>query len=151
MVEQRRVSGVRCDLGGYSPVILVLHVSYACATSLAGDLGDEPCWMFEDQRERYEKQRNLSEGRNSSHPLPHTPQSTMVKRKFDPDSEDELKPDVKPTVGPDGPSSSSSSKSRPWTGAEQQLLLNLALEKGTKEAFKSVPGRTYNQCRMVWR
>lgn len=66
------------------------------------------------------------------------------KRKHEPDSdEEELKPNVSPGAA--------SARARPWTGAEQQLLLDLMLEKGKPEAFKCVPGRTYNQCRLAWR
>lgn len=82
------------------------------------------------------------------------------KRKHEPESgEDELKPDIgddelkpniddndqKPKVG------DVASRARAWSAAEQQLLLKLVVEKGTTEAFKSVPGRTYNQSRLAWR
>lgn len=66
----------------------------------------------------------------------------QAKRKREPGSENESKPDI---------GNSTPAKGKPWSGAEQQLLLKLVLEKGTTEAFKSVPGRTYNQCRMAWR
>lgn len=64
------------------------------------------------------------------------------KRKHESDSDDGTKPDIR---------GSAPAKAKPWTGAEQRLLLKLVLEKGTTEAFKFVPGRTYNQCRMAWR
>lgn len=64
------------------------------------------------------------------------------KRKYEPDSDDEVKPDVR---------ENEPAKYRKWTGDEYQLLLRLVLEKGTSEAFKSVPGRTYNQSRQAWR
>lgn len=64
------------------------------------------------------------------------------KRKHESDSDDEVKPDIR-----DG----SATKARLWTGAERQMLLKLVLEKGTSEAFKSIPDRTYNQCRLAWR
>ena len=71
-----------------------------------------------------------------------TPTMGKPKRKREPGSDDEHKPDVG-DVAP--------VKARRWTGAEYQLLLRLVLEKGTSEAFKSVPGRTYNQSRLTWR
>lgn len=64
-----------------------------------------------------------------------------------PDAADtvDVKPDVKPNP------STPAAKARPWTGAEQQLLLKLVVERGKTEAFRSVPGRSYDQCRMAWR
>ncbi|EKD01683.1 hypothetical protein A1Q2_04054 [Trichosporon asahii var. asahii CBS 8904] len=64
------------------------------------------------------------------------------KRKHESDSDGEVKPNIR-----DDPPT----KARKWTGDEYQLLLKLVVEKGTSEAFKSVPGRTYNQTRLAWR
>lgn len=84
------------------------------------------------------------EGRKQQTSAPLTLSLAMgkPKRKRESDSEDEHKPDLAGTAPP---------KTGKWTGAEYQLLLTLVLEKGTSEAFKSVPGRTYNQSRLTWR
>lgn len=77
----------------------------------------------------------------------------MGKREFDPDSGDELQCEIKPDISPDikpevlpAPSSR-----RAWTAAERQLLLELVVEKGKSEAFKTFPGRNKNQCEKAWK
>lgn len=71
----------------------------------------------------------------------------MAKRKFDPDSGDELQRDIKPDTKHLTPPPSR----RAWTAAERQLLLELVVEKGKSEAFKTFPGRNQNQCVKAWK
>lgn len=80
----------------------------------------------------------------------------MVKRERTPDSSDESRQERKPKIKHESkpklsPSPSSSPRAKAWTGTERQLLLKLVLEKGRGEAFKSIPGRTRNQCEVAWR
>lgn len=84
------------------------------------------------------------EGRKQQTSAPPTLSLVMgkPKRKHESDSDGEVKPNIR-----DDPPA----KARKWTGDEYQLLLKLVVEKGTSEAFKSVPGRTYNQTRLAWR